>query len=193
MNGNRARIARKPERSENGSALTEFSAALMMFILFMFVPLLDCGIIPIRYAFAYGVLNVLTHRMALCEKVSQADQMLKTEKWWHANLTACDIGIKSTSLNLKVVSKQNAETQVRIPEPAALPAQWQPDANAGPYFYYLELTTELEISPLFKMDMFGAGLPGLTGPATIAITTDADWENLGRDSESPAQDFYLNE
>lgn len=176
-----------------GSTVPEFGASFVVFVIFVLVPLMDLGIIPVRYMAAYSILNILTHQMSVCDKVSQADQMRHKNLWWKGELNKFGIHVANSGLSLKIVSKQNMSKQVLIPAPAAVPAQWQPDSPSGPFFYYLELSSDLEISPLFHMGEPWSGLPGLTGPAKVRITTDADWENLSRDSESPTEDFFINE
>lgn len=185
---------KRDQRSKRGAAaLAEFGPAVIAFILFGFFPLLDYGVVLIRYGIGYGVQNALTHRMGLAEKISNADSMLNNDNGWRTQLKKCGVKVKLTDLRLKVVNKSNLETQVLIPEPSPVPAQWQPDSIGGPFIYYLELQTNLDIDPLFPMTSPWKAVPGLTGPMTIAITTDAAWENLGRDSESLSEEFYLNE
>jgi len=189
------KVGRKPlaKRSNLGSILAEFSAAFLAFVVFIFIPLLDLCVIPIRYAVAYGAVNQLTHRMALCETVSKAVQMPATDTWWSGNLQNCGIHVTSSSLVIKVVSKLNMQTQVMLPVTAPVPTEWQPDSPNGPFYYYLELTSNLQIAPLLQMSSSGAGIPGLTGPAPVSIVTDAEWENLGRDPDSANGDYYMNE
>ncbi|MGH9550461.1 MAG: hypothetical protein ACRD3W_13855 [Terriglobales bacterium] len=182
----------RKRRNEKGSSLTEFGPALAIFIIFVIVPLLDLGVIPIRYGIAYGVLNQLTKRMGMCEKLSQANNMYMNEKWWVNDLNASGIFVSKKALSIRVVGT-NQETAANLPTSAPVPTNFLPDSKSGPYYYYLQLTSTLQINPLFPMTVPWAGIPGLTGPVTIPITTEGAWENLGRDSESPTEDYFLNE
>lgn len=184
-------------RSKRGS-LTEFGPALVIFVVFFFVPLIDLGVLPIRYAIAYGAINQFVHHVSLAEKMSDADKMLKAEKFWSTTLTKCGVEVSKTQLALKIVNKADQETQVIIPEPAPIPKQWQPDGAQGPFLYYLVLTADTKISPLFMMNLPWKGIPGLTAPCSIRIESASAWENLGRDpnSQQIAQNeypYYMNE
>lgn len=172
--------------------MSEFGAAFIAFITFAVLPLFDLGIVPVRYALAHEILNSQTHRMAVCTKVTEADKMLSASAWT-GPLRAFGITIKQKSLSLRIVNKQNADKQVLIPAPAAVSTQWQPDSPSGPFFYYLELATDVSISPLLTLSAPWSGIPGMTGPATFRIVTNASWENVGRDSESPNEAFFMNE
>jgi hypothetical protein len=50
------------------------------------------------------------------------------------------------------------------------------------------VTADCDISPLFNA---GAGLPGFTSPVTLHMSSQAQWENLGRDPETTF--YYINE
>ncbi|HNM48300.1 MAG TPA: hypothetical protein PKN86_01315, partial [Candidatus Obscuribacter sp.] len=55
----------KGARNRSGHAMSEFAAALIVLISFIFMPLLNISIIPVRYLMAQGVLNELSHRVVL--------------------------------------------------------------------------------------------------------------------------------
>ncbi|HEY9732398.1 MAG TPA: hypothetical protein V6C89_10830 [Drouetiella sp.] len=185
-------------KRNNRGSLAEFGPALLIFIVFIFVPLLDFGVLPIRYAIAYNGLNQFTHRLAMAEKMSDAEQMLKSERSLIRWLMSCGVEVTQARLDLRIVNKFNQEKQVVIPEPSPVPKEWQPDASDGPFFYYLVLTTDMKISPLFIMNLPWKGIPGLTSPCSINMATTAPWENLGRDPNAQIQPgadypYYMNE
>ncbi len=62
---------RPRNRRQTGSSMTEFSGAMVIFILFIFAPLINVGILPVRYLIAHGIMTEMTHRMAICEAHSK--------------------------------------------------------------------------------------------------------------------------
>lgn len=185
-------------KRNNRGSLAEFGPALLIFILFVFVPLLDFGTLPIRYATAYNGLNQFVHRLAMAEKMSDAERMLKNERNLIKFLMTCGVEVTQARLDLRIVNKANQEIKVVIPEPSPVPKEWQPDAVNGPFLYYLVLTTDMKISPLFLMSLPWEGIPGLTSPCLVRIETTAPWENLGRDPNAQIPQgadypYYMNE
>lgn len=178
------------KRKQRGTTLVEFGPALVIFIVFFFVPLLDFGIIPIRLGLAYGASNIFVHRLGLAEKMSDANNMIKNERWWSADLKRCGVEVKTLKLALKVLNKQNQETELIIPSSGQLPPQYQPDSKGGNYIYYLQMTADLRVAPLFQMNLPWKGIPGFTSPAPLRVISCSAWENLGRDPDS--QEFYIN-
>lgn len=178
--------SRAGKRSKSGSSMTEFSGAMIIFILFIFTPLLNIGILPVRYLIAHGIMTEMTHRMAVCEKRSEANKLLKTNSWWTNLLSACGVGVKNQAATLVIVDKGNGKTSVPIS--TALSGDQLPNGPQGPFMYSLQLSADCDISPLFNA---GAGLPGFTSPVTIHLTSQAQWENLGRNPETTY--YYINE
>lgn len=167
--------------------MTEFSGALVIFILFIFAPLINIGILPVRYLIAHGVMAEMTHRMAVCEKRSVALNLLKTNKWWEAFLASCGVAVHNTEASLIIVGKSgNDKTSVLLGN--ALSDDQLPNGNKGPYMYSIQLASDCDIAPLFNA---GAGLPGFTSPVTFHLSSQAQWENLGRDPQSSL--YYVNE
>lgn len=173
-------------RRQSGSAMTEFSGAMIIFILFIFTPLLNIGILPVRYLIAHGIMTEMTHRMAVCEKRTEAGKLLKTNSWWTSLLSACGVAVKNPSVALLIVDKSNGKTS--LPLETALSNDQLPNGAQGPFMYSLQLSADCDISPLFNA---GAGLPGFTKPVTIHLTSQAQWENLGRNPETTL--YYINE
>src|ERR1700721_3009997 len=60
-------------RSNKGSAqISEFAAALVLLVLCLFVPLLDLGIMPVRWFLAQEIISTYARKLSLCESLSQA-------------------------------------------------------------------------------------------------------------------------
>ncbi len=167
--------------------MTEFSGAMVIFILFIFAPLLNIGILPVRYLIAHGIMTEMTHRLAVCEKRSDAQKLLKSNQWWINLLKTCGVVVKNPDAILVVVDGSGAgKSSVTIGN--ELPVDKLPNGSGGPYMYSIQLSADCDISPLFNA---GAGLPGFTSPVTIHMTSQAQWENLGRDPASSL--YYINE
>ena len=177
----------KPRRSRKfGSSMTEFSGAMVIFILFIFAPLINVGILPVRYLIAHGILTEMTHRMAVCEKRTEASKLLKTNLWWTTLLGACGVAVKNPEASLIAVDQGGSKKAVSMGDP--LTVDLLPNGTKGPFMYSIQLTADCDISPLFNA---GAGLPGFTMPVTIRLSSQAQWENLGRNPETTF--YYLNE
>ncbi|MCC7528396.1 MAG: hypothetical protein IT342_07735 [Candidatus Melainabacteria bacterium] len=167
--------------------MTEFSGAMIIFILFIFAPLINIGILPVRYLIAHGVMTEIAHRMSVCEKRSAANQLLQTNTWWTNSLAACGVKVKNPKASLIIVDKDGG-SKSSITINSALTADLLPNGSRGPFMYCVQLTADCDISPLFNA---GAGLPGFTSPVSLHMSSQAQWENLGRDPETTF--YYINE
>lgn len=167
--------------------MTEFSGAFMIFILFIFVPLINIGILPVRYLLAHGAMSEMAHRMAVCEKRSDAAKLLADNKWWSSFLTKCGASVKDPSGSLIVVGNGGG-SKTTVGLGTNLPEDKLPNSAQGPYMYSVQLNCDCDIAPLFNAH---AGLPGFTKPITFKMSSQAQWENLGRDPQTLL--YYINE
>ncbi len=175
-------------RRKSGSSMTEFSGALVIFVLFIFTPLINIGILPVRYLIAHGIMTEMTHRMAVCEKRrTEASQLLQTNLWWTKLLAACGVAVKNPQASLIIVDKGGSGKNT-VAIGGSIADDLLPNGSKGPFMYSIQLTADCAISPLFNA---GAGLPGFTSPVTIRMSSQAQWENLGRDPETTY--YYVNE
>lgn len=174
-------------RRKTGSSMTEFSGAMVIFILFIFAPLINVGILPVRYLIAHGIMTEMTHRMAVCEKRTEASKLLKTNLWWTTLLGACGVAVKNPEASLTIVDKDGGNKKT-IGIGVPLTNDQLPNGTMGPFMYSIQLAADCDISPLFNA---GAGLPGFTKPVTIRMSSQAQWENLGRNPETTF--YYINE
>lgn len=167
--------------------MSEFSGALIIFILFMFLPLINIGIMPVRYLIAHGTMSEMAHRMAVCEKRTDAYKLLQTNTWWKTFLAKCGVAVKSPEASMVIVGKDgSSKTSVNLNN--NLSDDLLPNADKGPFMYSIQLRAQCDIAPLFNG---GAGLAGFTKPVTFNMSSQAQWENLGRDPETTY--FYINE
>ena len=175
------------KRRTSGSSMTEFSGAMVIFILFIFAPLINVGILPVRYLIAHGVMTEITHRMSVCEKRSEAKNLLQTNTWWTNLLAACGVKVKDPKASLIIVDKDGG-SKSSIAINGTIADNLLPNGTGGPFMYSIQLSADCVISPLFNA---GAGLPGFTSPVTLHMSSQAQWENLGRDPETTF--YYINE
>jgi len=167
--------------------MTEFSGAMVIFILFIFAPLINVGILPVRYLIAHGVMTEITHRMSVCDKRSDAKKLLQTNTWWTNLLKACGVAVKNPQASLIIIDKDGGNKST-VDIASTLTDDLLPNGSGGPFMYSIQLTADCDISPLFNA---GAGLPGFTSPVTLHMSSQAQWENLGRNPETTF--YYINE
>lgn len=175
-------------RKAKGHAMLEFGVGMLVFICFIFIPLIDIGFIPVRYVIGSGTINEFTHRLSLNEKRSEAYQQLTDEGGWKTFLSQCGVTVHEPQLNLVICGKDESE-QVSIGKGVAVPAEWLPNGKNGPCIYSLELATDCDIAPLFPCS--SGGMPGFTKPITLTLKSKSQWENLGRNPQTLA--YYINE
>jgi len=155
------------------------------------LPLLDLGFIPIRYAVAYVMVNSTINQLALARSAGNARQALERDSGWKARLAGCGIRVKKSDLSIVVTDRSNQQHRFRAGQKGVVPGDLlpNPDPEKPRLVYRLEISTSLEISPLFTMR--GQTVPGLTSPVPVGITALANWENLAGDPETG--EFYINE
>jgi len=179
-------MQQKACRVQNGAAIMEYGGALMMFVCFLLIPLIDIGMIPIRHFFAAGTINDLGYRMGHCKKRSDAYTMLTSEAWWKHSLNTFGVNISNTSLTL-IACAQSGE-KATFSQSQTLPPQWLPNGTKGPCIYSVNLNTIVKMNPIY---LGKVGLPGFNTPITFDITSRSSWENLGCDPNT--LQYYINE
>jgi hypothetical protein len=177
---------RTKSNRRKGAVLAEFGPAMVVFVCFLIVPLIDISFIPVRYFIAQGVINNTAQRLCLAEKRSEANT-LAHGTWWTHFLTTCGVDVNPKPVKLIVCGKNDADKLVLEPG-QQVPDEWLPQGEKGPCVYLIELTVDAAIPPLYK---YNAGLPGFTGPIHVTMSGRANWENLGRNPET--KKYYINE
>lgn len=183
-------------RNNRGAALTEFGAAMSVFFCCVFVPLVDITFVPARYLLTYNNMDSVVHRMALCEKRSQALQFLHGDKSWKQAVECWGVKVKDVRASV-VVCEQNGNSRISLSEAARVPNSLLPNgsrlANAG-CSYAMEITTTVDVPPLFSSKV---GLPGFTQPIEFKFRNRAQWENLSPDpyttTDPKSVQYYINE
>ncbi len=179
----------KGARNRSGHAMSEFAAALIVLISFIFMPLLNISIIPVRYLMAQGVLNELSHRVVLCDKRSEASAMFAGDGsvWSKSLLSKCGVTVSNPKLTLTIFGKEPADKLVVLAGDT-IPAEWLQDGAKAPNLYSMELSADCAIAPFVECT---PGLPGFTSPITMRLKAASPWENFGRDPAT--QEYYVNE
>ena len=178
----------KTKRNKNGSSLTEFGPALIVFICMFLIPVIDISFVPLRYLISQGVLNEITHRLAVVEKRSEAYTKLNTDLWWRNFLSNCGVEVSNPKLKLLICGK-NETDKLTLNAGADVPDQWLPEGSKGPCVYSLELEADCAISPLYKGE--SGGIPGFNSPITFKMQSRSQWENLGRNPRTT--EYFINE
>ncbi len=187
---------RRPlNRNHVGSQMAEFAAALSLLLAFIFLPLLDLAIVPVRWMTAQELVNTYTRNLAMCETHSQALCALEADPSLRDRLQKIGgINVSSTDLHLSITRiSTNHETSksIEIHKPGTIPADWLPDGAFAPCQYSLVLEVKASVSPAVLLNWGTLAVPGLTQPIPISIVVLHDWGNLGRDPAS--EKFFMNE
>lgn len=179
-------------RSSSGAQAAEFAATLTVLVLFFVIPLLDLGVIPVRWGLANHLITSYSVNFARAETLSRAFDQLEQDTHLQELLNKIG-GVNAKRLRLAlVVTKPSAVDQKKVfEEPKHIPAAWLPDSPNGPFQYELELLATLEISPLIVINLGEKKIPGLNAPYTVTMISSSHWENLGRNPNT--NEFFMNE
>lgn len=186
---------RQSTRAQKGATLFEFGAALSLFFCCVFVPLVDISFVPARYFLTYTNLDRVVHRMALCEKRSQALKFLHEDASWKKAIECWGVSVKNTRVNL-VVCDPAGNTKLTLAEGAQVPNSSLPNGSEADAIctYALQLTTTVDIPPLYSSKV---GLPGFSQPIEFTFQNRAQWENLSPDPyttpDAKSVKYYINE
>lgn len=179
--------SRQGNRNESGHAISEFATALIVLIAFVFAPLFNISIIPIRYLIVQGALTEMSHRIVLCEKRSEAYQMLATDPWLTNILDKCSVTVTNPKLTMTIIA-QDGTSKTSVDGGDMIPAEWLPDGAKKPSLYSMEISADCSIPPMFSAT---AGLPGFTSPVTMHMHVASPWENFSRDPNT--SQYFVNE
>lgn len=186
---------RRFNRTESGSVLTDFSAALILLIIFIFVPLIDLTIVPIRWMLAQELVNDYARKLSLCETFSESRKRMDADPSLRTRLRNLG-GVTTDSINLRlritrIFRYPHAEESFLAEEPGQVPAAWLPNGANAPCSYQLEVNVKSQMSPAILLPVPGISIPGLTKPVPLLISASHEWANCNPD---PAADtFFLNE
>lgn len=179
-------------RKNTGAQAAEFAAALTVLLLFIVIPLLDLGVIPIRWGLAHHLVTSYSVNFARAETLSKAFEQLEQDRNLQDLLKKIG-GVDAKHLRLALVITKPAQPDKKlvVEEPKHIPAAWLPDSPQGPFQYELELLAAVEVSPLILINLGEKKIPGLNAPFTVNMISSSHWENLGRNPNT--NEFFMNE
>lgn len=188
----KTKFAASNSRKCKGAQAAEFAAALTILVMFFVIPLLDLGVIPIRWGLANHLITSYSVNFARAETLSRAFEQLETDVNLQDLLKKIG-GVTARQLRLALVITKSAspDKKLVVSEPKHIPADWLPDSPNGPFQYELELFATIEISPLLLINLGEKKIPGLNAPFTVTMTSSSNWENLGRNPNT--NEFFMNE
>jgi hypothetical protein len=194
-------------RGQRGAQMTEFAAALALLFMCFFVPLMDLGILPIRWLLAQELIQSYARQLSLCETYSQALAKLQADPSLETKLVRIG-GVKPLNMKCRLIAstvRAIPKMQFTAEKPGELTNNWLPNGRNSPLSYVIQVSVDCEIQPMFLVRLPGSNdtndpahpesnkgkVPGLNGPVPLTVTASASWENLGRNPVS--KNFYLNE
>jgi len=133
---------------------------------------------------AQGVFSELSRRLGHCEKYTEAQALMKNEKWWSESLAMCGVTLNKPQLELLVTTGDGARSAV-FSGGNKLPDEWLPGgANSvpTPCIYSIGLSADCTIAALYQ---------GPFAPAVIKVSAHSQWENLSKDPTSHY--YFINE
>jgi hypothetical protein len=176
---------------EGAAQLAEFAAALVILILVFFIPLLDLGILPVRYFMAQELIQQYARRLSHCETLTQAYAEMNADpslRWRLVKLGG--VQPKSLDLHLLISTVKPPIEKIDVVKPTTIPKAWWPEGSRSPCEYILEVTAAVDVSPAIMMN-FEPKVIGLSKPVPFTLRADSPWENLGRNPITKA--FFMNE
>jgi hypothetical protein len=182
----------RSNRSNKGQQITEFAAALILLVFLFFIPLLDLGIMPVRYFLAQELIGTYARKLSLCESLSQSFAVMDADPSLETRLIRLG-GVQPKNIVLRLIITQNNPPNERmiVTEPRKIPKQWLPEGPKKPCEYILELSVDCQISPAILLRYMGISAIGLTEPVPFRISATSPWENLGRNPITKG--YFINE
>ncbi len=179
-------------RKPHGSQIAEFSAAFVLLIIGIMIPLLDLGILPLHWILTEEIINTQTRRLAQCKTFSQAVNLLNTDAMLGTQLARLGgVELQSTELML-IISMTNPPYEIfTIAEGNPIPPEWLPNGKKFPCKYELEMDSLIQFSPLVIIHGSNLDIAGLTKPFSCTVKARTLWENYGRDPIT--KKFYMDE
>lgn len=184
--------AKKNQSRLRGSQLAEFSAALLLFVLFVIVPIVDFMIVPVRAVMVQQIMTKQARRLAFAESFGKAIEMLDADsEFFESLLMLGGLRIDGRKLYLQVGNASDKKDALMVSSPGSVPERLLPSNPESASSYKLVLEMDLLFSPAFLLNGSGMKIPGISAPFPLTMRACHAWENLGKNPESGK--FYLNE
>ncbi len=179
--------ARSRARQTKGAAITEFGAAFVVLVIFLFVPLVNMSFIGVKFLIAQGAIQEFAHRLALAEKRSDSYTTLASDEWWSDFCSKCGVEIEHKKLSL-IVCSTNSSEKLSLASGQKVPVDWLPGGAKAPCIYTYDLTVTVSVPPIYSG---GPAVPGITSPLAFQLDGRSAWENLSRNPAST--EYFINE
>lgn len=191
MNRKRKNCTVRESRSCRGQHITEFAAAIVLLVFLFFIPLLDLGILPVRYFIAQELISTYARKLSHCETLSQSYQVMNADPSLETQLRQIG-GVRPNGLQLRLLINQIKlpMEHCEIEKPKSIRVEWLPNGKKSPCEYILEVSAEVEISPAIILQ-FQPKVVGLSSPVPCLLKATSPWENLGRNPVTKS--YFINE
>ncbi len=186
------RVAKLSGKRQNaGQQIPEFAAALVLLVLLFFVPLLDLGIMPVRYFMSQQLIQQYARRLSHCETLTQAYAEMNADPSLRNRLIKLGgVTPKNIEIHLSIATVSVPVQKIDVIKPKTIPRDFLPDGKLSPCEYILEIAANVEVSPAIMMS-FEPKVMGLSKPVSFTLRADSPWENLGKNPVTKV--FYMNE
>ena len=166
--------------------LSEFGAAITIFICCLLPPLINIATVVFRYVVAYAIAGAITHNVSLCDTRHHAIKLTNETTRYQSFARA--LGFSFNQCDISIICKNQESESITLPNLRPVPAPWLPGGKRGPCQYLLQTESNFDIPPLIGTKL---QIPVLSTPINVTCTMTAPWENLGCDPVT--QEFYINE
>lgn len=184
------------KRTKNGSQIVEFGASLSILTACILLPLLDFGIIPVRWMAARQAISDALREVSFCETMTQAQGKIGPESNIAKNLErlgGVEIEHLVLRLNISRVPRMagDAVESISIVAPQQIPREWLPDGSKAPCVYMVEIDAGLKMSPALTFNVGALQVPGLNAPVLLNLQGSRQWEHSGLDPVTGK--FFISE
>ncbi|MBY0552456.1 MAG: hypothetical protein K2W95_34565 [Candidatus Obscuribacterales bacterium] len=185
-----------PARKERGSQIVEFGASIGIFFACILLPLLDFGIIPVRWLMARELITKATRQISYCETFSQALAKPKLDGALVDDLRrlgGVEVDHLSVTLKISRIPKNAGDSveSITVRAPHEIPQEWLPNGSKAPCTYTIGLEAGLMMSPALVFQAGSLPMPGVNAPILFKINAMREWEHSGRDPVTGK--FFINE
>ncbi len=194
---------RREQGNTQGQQIPEFAGALVLLFFFFFIPLIDLGVLPVRWFLSQELIQTYARQLSLCETYSQALTKLNADPSLESKLIRLG-GVQPKNIRCRLIASTVRDEPVKryyLETPKTLPAEWLPNGKRAPLDYAIEVQVDVQVSPVFLIrlpgsatsgdDKSAAKIPGLSAPVPLTMSASANWENLARDPVT--KDYFINE
>lgn len=165
-------------RRKKGSSVAELPGVLWFLFVIILYPLIDLATVGMRYTFMLSTSREASMAASRAKTFYADTSSTERSAINSANSMANNAAARFTGISLTSVTTQLVVTNLATNAVTrySTPLTTQPDIDN--YLYSYEVTVRGNVWPLvpFKGPIFG-GIPGLTGPMTVAITSQKMCEN----------------